>query len=651
MADNNELEVELKIGLSDEDKQKMADEIYDKVNDETQRELDKMHETIQSFGQLRPAGTDTSTNILNFKQDKGVYVAIDNGYWYYWNGSAYVYGGVYQATEVADKSVTPEKTTFINKEIVPTNNLLELTDQTLKYNGALEYKVENGAIILNGTSNQNAFLNFPINLTLTGNSTLVLFIENIDETNSKVNFFLQKTTSDYSSSVTLEGEKSSFKIYVIENTQYTNILVNVYVDGVFSNLTIKPMVVSGLDVPNEYVPPYKEIYKLDESINVTNNNIYKKYGLPVLYLEGSTSGISKDNKVNLNYIYGGRSGTCTLKWQGSSSLAYPKKNYTIKFDNPFEAKEGWGEQSKYCLKANYIDITHARNIVSAKLWGQVVKSRTNVPTQLSGLVNGGAVDGFPCCLVINDEYQGIYTFNIPKDGWLYGMGSLETEAIVGAGNHGDVTGFKATPIFNDNNFEIEYAPDEDNTTWIEESITNLYNALQSATAENFDSTVGALIDIDSVIDYYIFANLITGIDMTNKNYLLATFNGIKWFMGAYDLDSTYGLNWDASSFLIASTQAINWFSYANINKLMQCIKNFKKEEIKVRYQVLRSNVLSEENIAVEFNNFIGLIPKALLDEEIKIWAGIKLTSVNSASQIIDHYRDRCKYCDETIKII
>ena len=113
MADNNELEVELKIGLSDEDKQKMADEIYDKVNDETQKELDKMHETIQSFGQLRPAGTDTSTNILNFKQDKGVYVATDYGYWYYWNGSAYVYGGVYQATEIADKSITPQKTSFI----------------------------------------------------------------------------------------------------------------------------------------------------------------------------------------------------------------------------------------------------------------------------------------------------------------------------------------------------------------------------------------------------------------------------------------------------------------------------------------------------------------------------------------------------------
>ena len=49
------------------------------------------------------------------------------------------------------------------------------------------------------------------------------------------------------------------------------------------------------------------------------------YGLPVLYLTGDTTGISKDNEVALSYAYGDRSGTCSLKWQGSSSLSYDKK--------------------------------------------------------------------------------------------------------------------------------------------------------------------------------------------------------------------------------------------------------------------------------------------------------------------------------------
>lgn len=87
-----ETSIDLKIGLSAEDKLKMKEDILNIVKPS-----------------LKPAGTDTSTNILNFEEDKGVYVATDNGGWYYWNGSAYVYGGVFQATEVADKSVTEEK--------------------------------------------------------------------------------------------------------------------------------------------------------------------------------------------------------------------------------------------------------------------------------------------------------------------------------------------------------------------------------------------------------------------------------------------------------------------------------------------------------------------------------------------------------------
>ena len=176
--------------------------------------------------------------------------------------------------------------------------------------------------------------------------------------------------------------------------------------------------------------------------------------LPVLHLTGDTTGMSKDNAVSLDYVYGDRSGTATVTWQGSSSLAYPKKNYTIEFDNAFEAVEGWGVQDKYCLKANYIDFSHARNVVSAKLWGEIVKSRENTNANLSALPNGGAIDGFPCIVMLNNDFHGLYTFNIPKDGWMYGMGEndagTETEnlvfdAYITDENSIDITTFGYTP--------------------------------------------------------------------------------------------------------------------------------------------------------------------------------------------------------------
>jgi hypothetical protein len=53
------------------------------------------------------------------------------------------------------------------------------------------------------------------------------------------------------------------------------------------------------------------------------------YNIPILYLSGNAAGMTKDNKVTLNYIFKDYAGTCTLKWQGSSSSKLPKKNYII----------------------------------------------------------------------------------------------------------------------------------------------------------------------------------------------------------------------------------------------------------------------------------------------------------------------------------
>lgn len=89
---------------------------------------DSINALLNSINELHPSGVDTSTNILAFTYDKGIYIGSDTGYWYYWNGSQYVAGGVFQASEVVDESVTPRKTSFINWKW----NLLnvgELTEQ------------------------------------------------------------------------------------------------------------------------------------------------------------------------------------------------------------------------------------------------------------------------------------------------------------------------------------------------------------------------------------------------------------------------------------------------------------------------------------------------------------------------------------------
>ncbi len=370
---------------------------------------------------------------------------------------------------------------------------------------------------------------------------------------------------------------------------------------------------------------------------------YSKYGLPVLDLVGNTSGISKDDAVTLAYAYNDMTGTCTLKWQGSSSLMWEKKNYTIKFDNAFEAKEGWGVQKKYCLKANYIDFSHARNVVSAKLWGQMVESRSVANGNLASCPNYGAVDGFPVLVVINGVYQGIYTFNIPKDIWCYGNAMY----VMSAEDHVEATRFKEIALCDGSDFEIEYIENEDNSQQAIDSLNTLINAVMGATGSSFESAIENYLDVDSAIDYFIFACLICGVDITDKNYILSSYDGVKWLFNAYDLDSTFGNHYYGTSYY-KSSGSPTFQSYKELHRVMHLIYTYAPEKLKSRYAELRAGVLSEENILYTFSNFILGIPKACYDEEVKVWKGIAGTSTNNLTQIMNFYRLRCQYLDNEI---
>lgn len=376
-----------------------------------------------------------------------------------------------------------------------------------------------------------------------------------------------------------------------------------------------------------------------------------EYGVPVLYLTGNIAGMTKENAVTLEWAYGESSGSCTLKWQGSSSLAYEKKNYTIKFDNAIDV--GWGSQNKYCLKANYIDYTHARNIVSAKLWGKIVASRSPYNSTLAACPNYGAIDGFPIAIMLNGEFHGLYTWNIPKDGWMFGMvaDANQTQAIVCANDHTTATQFKGELSGSGKDLEIEFASDKNNVDWISTSLNRLINACINSSGTDLDTTIAQYLDWESAIDYYIFTTFIDGRDMTDKNYLLVTYDGVKWIFSAYDMDSTYGLRWNGkSSYRPDDTagDAVTFINFANKHKVFEMIKRFKTDELKSRYTILRDSILSECAIIELFENFAWAIPSRLLDEDIKLYKTIPGTSTNNINQILRWIHNRLVICDQWI---
>ena len=200
---------------------------------------------------------------------------------------------------------------------------------------------------------------------------------------------------------------------------------------------------------NEVNAQYKDIANKIENGNIGNNIEPQLMDMPRIYFSEGTLPTSKTATM-MKFDYYSKTteyhGWVEIKCQGNSSMAYPKKNFTIKLykDKAKTGKlkidfKGWGKQSKFVLKANWIDITHARNAVSARIWGDIVKSRSgyaNLPELLRTSPNQGAIDGFPVIVYGNGCYQGRYTLNIPKDKWMNNMDdTLDTHCILCGENY------------------------------------------------------------------------------------------------------------------------------------------------------------------------------------------------------------------------
>lgn len=371
------------------------------------------------------------------------------------------------------------------------------------------------------------------------------------------------------------------------------------------------------------------------------------WGVDVLYLNGDTAGMNKDNAKTLAFVWGERNGNVSVKWQGSSSVATGMEigskfdtelgglfNFTLEFEEGFEAKEGWGVQKKYVFKANAIDHSHARNLCSCKLWGQIVKSRKNVPSELSSLINGGAVDGFPMIIVLNGKYYAFGMFNIPKDGWMFGA----PKAILCADKGMTATAFKALADLQ-NDFELEYVEDENDAGWVLPSLNRAIQAVMDSDGSDLYTTVDQYVDIRSAIDYYIHTVDENGTDAMYKNYILVTFDGVKWFISAYDRDTTYGLWWNGKGF-DSPVGGATYAMYAGAHRLMNLIYRFDTENLKKRAIELRDGVKSVANVATVFTNFAAAIPSEVLAKNARRWQLLRSTNASNTAQIINWYSIR-----------
>lgn len=417
--------------------------------------------------------------------------------------------------------------------------------------------------------------------------------------------------------------------------------------------------------------------ELEEKINTLSEKFDNVTGISPLNIEPLEDDIpkvfidgviptTKDNVLaELTYI----SKTLTfrsyikIKCQGNSSMSYPKKNFTVvlyddedrsvKMKIPFK---NWGEQSKFCLKANWIDISHMRNVISARLWGDVVKSRPNymdLPELLRTSPNQGAIDGFPIKVYNNGIYQGRYTWNIPKDGWMSNMDDeLDTHCIL-CGENYDSGCFRALPIIDESDWSDELhdtVPQLIKTSW-----TNAVDFIMTSSDDEFKTNIGNYFDLQSLLDYHIFGMYICGIDQYGKNQIYMTYDGIKWIASMYDLDSTWGLYWNGQTLLsydYGREQFEDQIQGRLGNLLYERLEQNFYTELQTRWEELKSSALKLSNVINRFERMADLTPQELIKEDYASttaygqYTGIPSVSKNNLQQIRNFAVSRMLWTDE-----
>ncbi len=387
----------------------------------------------------------------------------------------------------------------------------------------------------------------------------------------------------------------------------------------------------------------------------------ENYIIPKLYLDGDFLNLKSKKEiasvsckivVEKNELF--RS-YASIKVQGTSSLRYDKKNYTINFfkdeqnneKNKIDLGFGWGEQSKYCLKANWIDSTQARNIVTARIASNM-QEEYNL---FSNTPNNGVIDGYPIEIYANGEYLGLYTINIPKDAWMFNIDkNNENHIVMCAENNLSNSSCTFEKVMENEkdyrDWSIEVGPDS-----TDEEIKSTYDKLnrvikfvKDSSNEEFREHFDEYLNLDACLNYLSLTLLDNGIDNVAKNMLLVTYDGEVWYPALYDLDSTWGLYWNGEKLC---NSYYGFYEYEAKSKLWDRILICYKDEFKQRYNELRNSVLSNDSIIYEFNKFNSYITEDAWKREHEKWTNIPSIEYD-LNQIINYVKDRGEYIDNFV---
>ena len=363
----------------------------------------------------------------------------------------------------------------------------------------------------------------------------------------------------------------------------------------------------------------------------------KSAKLPQLRLFGDPSELkSKDDKIVVPCSFVNHeqviNGYAQLKWQGNSTIGWPKKSYTVTlFSDPeatvklnFKPMPNFYSSNKFTAKADYIDRFHVRNGYGAWLFKEILQTRKALPDFFKTMNNFGEIQIMPINIVYNNTNIGIYTLQTKKSNTLYGMDSKQPNdiAIQGIDNTDGAMWKKDTVTFDPNGKvgDFELISDSDKQQNVQAAINRLAAFINSSTDDDFKSNLSQYIDLDSLSDLIISIQLTQNFDSTNgKNITYVTHDALKWYVQAYDMDATIGTSWKPGSSLEDNNNTI----YTAGNKLITRFVSLFKDYIKNRFnEIDSSGVIAPFRMQAKFKEMTDSIGEYNFQQDNAIWPNV-----------------------------
>ncbi len=370
--------------------------------------------------------------------------------------------------------------------------------------------------------------------------------------------------------------------------------------------------------------------------------------LPQLIIQ-SAANIGEDwVNAPFTYIDGNRKLTGYLQYaiQGDSSRNYPKKNLKLKFFSDenyknklkWKPKADWDKNSKFNLKANYIDITQSRNLVNSKMFAKATAITPFDHDSQKALLktqNLGQMEGFPVEFYFNDNYYGLMTLNTKKDDKTYGLDSnnLATEGIQFETPSSTLS--DPTQKIDGKDYST-IVQDKANDT-LQANFTKLLTFISNSSDQEFKEQLHNYLDVKSAMNCMLWGILSHMWDYASKSLILLTWNnGVDFYLTLYDMDSTWNLYFDGSKLTTEPVFDFNQpteLSFSWGNKLYSRIFTNFKSELKDQYEYLRKSVWSNAQIISAFKEYINEIPEEAYEREKEKWTDIPSKDITDFAQI------------------